>query len=98
MIATVAIFRPAFIFVAIAHRLINRLLDIPWVRPPLDGVNAAAIGVMSGVAVVLARDAMVDPWTALVGLAALALLIRYRVNSAFLIAGGGLIGIAAGWL
>jgi len=94
-IATVAIFLPAFVFVAIAHHWINRLLGIAWVRPLLDGINAAAIGLMGAVAIVLARDAVVNWWTAILAVAALALLIRFRVNSALLIVGGALIGIAS---
>ena len=94
-IATVAIFLPAFVFVAIAHHWINRLLGIAWVRPLLDGINAAAIGLMGAVAIVLARDAVVNWWTAILAIAALALLIRFRVNSALLIVGGALVGIAS---
>ena len=98
VIATVAIFLPGFIFVAIAHRLIDRLLEIAWVRPLLDGINAAAIGLMAGVALILAREAVAGPWTALVGIVALLLLIRFRLNSALLIVGGALLGIAASGL
>jgi chromate transporter len=94
-IATVAIFLPAFVSVAFANRLITRLLEIGWVRPLLDGVNAAAIGLMAGVGVVLAHDAVDRWWTALVGVVALALLIRWRVNSALLIVAGGVIGLLA---
>jgi chromate transporter len=94
IIATVAIFLPGFIFVAITHRLIDRLLQIAWVRPLLEGINAAAIGLMAGVALALAREAVTGPWTAAIGLVALVLLIRFRVNSALLIVGGGLLGIA----
>ncbi len=98
VIATVAIFLPAFIFVAIAHRLIDRLLGIAWVRPLLDGINAAAVGLMAGVAVVLARDAVTGLWTALVAVVALGLLIRFRLNSALLIVGGGALGMAGSLL
>jgi chromate transporter len=94
-IATVAIFLPAFVFVAFANRLITRLLQIGWVRPLLDGVNAAAIGLMAGVGMVLAHDAVDRWWTALVGVVALTLLIRWRVNSALLIVAGGVIGLLA---
>jgi chromate transporter len=91
----VAIFLPAFVFVAFANRLITRLLQIGWVRPLLDGVNAAAIGLMAGVGMVLAHDAVDRWWTALVGVVALTLLIRWRVNSALLIVAGGVIGLLA---
>ena len=94
VLATIGIFLPAFVFVAFAHALIARLMTLTWVRPLLDGVNVAAIGLMAAVAVILARDAVVDVLTALLAAAAFVLLVRFRVNSAVLVAGGGLISLA----
>jgi chromate transporter len=93
VLGTIGIFLPAFIFVAIAHSLINRLMTLAWVRPLLDGINVAAIGLMAAVAVVLARDAVVDALTAILAAAAFVLLVRFRVNSAALVAAGGLISL-----
>ena len=93
VLATIAIFLPAFVFVALCHPLVARLSAIAWVRPILDGINAAAIGLMVAVSILLSRDAIVDPWTGLLALVALVLLVRYRVNSALLVLGGGLSGI-----
>lgn len=93
VLATVAIFLPAFVFVAICHPLIARLSAIDWVRPILDGINAAAIGLMAAVAIVLSRDAIVDPVTAILAGVAFVLLVRYRVNSALLVLGGGVVSI-----
>lgn len=93
VVATLGIFLPAFIFVAVAHSLMNRLMALPWVRSLLDGVNVAAIGLMSAVAVVLARDAVVNVLTALLFVVAFILLIRFRVNSALLVAAGALVSI-----
>jgi chromate transporter len=93
VLGTIGIFLPAFIFVAIAHSLINRLMTLTWVRPLLDGINVAAIGLMAAVAVVLARDAVVDVLTALLAAVAFVLLVRFRVNSAVLVAAGGLISL-----
>jgi chromate transporter len=98
ILATIGIFLPAFVFVAVAHSLIDRLLALAWVRPVLDGFNAAAIGLILGVAVVLAGDAISGPWTALLAVSALALLIRFKVNSALLIVAGGALGLAASGL
>jgi len=92
-LATIAIFLPAFVFVAISHPLIARLTSIDWVRPILDGINAAAIGLMAAVAILLSRDAIVDPITAILAVVALVLLVRYRVNSALLVLGGGMVSI-----
>ena len=56
--------------------------------------NVASLGLMAAVPVQLARAAVVDAWTAGVAVVSLALLIWFRVNSTWLIAGGALLGIA----
>ena len=93
ILATIAIFLPAFVFVAIAHPLLDRLTDLPWIRPVLDGINVAAIGLMAAVAVILSRDAIVDPLTAILGVVSLVLLVRFKVNSALLILAGAAISV-----
>jgi chromate transporter len=95
VLSTIGIFLPSFFFVALLHPLVPRLRRYPWTAALLDGVNVAAIGLMAGVAWQLGRDAIVDPLTALLALAAAVLLIRFRVNSAWLVLGGGVIGIVA---
>ena len=98
VLATAGIFLPAFVFVAIVNPFVPRLRGSPWVRGLLDGANVAAVGLMAGVEVTLARAALVDPITVVIGVTAFVLLVRYRVNSAWLVAGGALIGIAVGLL
>ncbi|MDQ3539383.1 MAG: chromate efflux transporter [Chloroflexota bacterium] len=93
ILATIAIFLPAFVFVAIVHPLLDRLTHLPWVRPILDGINVAAIGLMAAVAVILSRDAIVDPLTGILAVVALVLLVRFKVNSALLILAGAAISI-----
>ncbi len=88
VLATIAIFLPAFVFVAIAHPLLDRLTRLTWVRPLLDRINVAAIGLMAAVTVILSRDAIVDPLTAILAVGALVLLVRYRINSVLLILAG----------
>jgi chromate transporter len=94
-IATVAIFLPAFFFVAISGPLVPRLRQSPLAGAVLDGVNVAALALISVVTWQLFRAAVVD-WTTL-GLAGLSffLLIRYRVNSVWLVLGGAAIGVGA---
>lgn len=98
VLATLGIFLPSFCFVALLRPLVPRLRDYPWTAALLDGVNVAALGLMAGVAWQLGRDAIVDPLTAVLGLLAAFLLIRYRVNSAWLVVGGGVIGLLAVYL
>jgi chromate transporter len=92
-LATVGIFLPAFLLVAFTHPLVPKLRTSPWTAGFLDGVSAAAVGMMASVTVVLGRAALSTPLTWLLALAAALLLIRFRVNSAWLILGGGLLGI-----
>jgi chromate transporter len=98
VIATIAIFLPAFFFVAISGPLVPRLRQSPLAGAVLDGVNVAALALIAVVTWQLFRAAVVD-WTTLV-LAGLSfiLLIRYRVNSVCLVLGGAGVGMAATWL
>jgi chromate transporter len=95
VIATVAIFLPAFFIVAISGPLVQRLRQSLLAGAVLDGVNVAALALIAVVTWQLFRSAVVD-WTtlALAGLSFF-LLIRYRVNSVWLVLGGGVIGIGA---
>jgi len=95
VLATIGIFLPSFFFVALLHPLVPRLRRYPWTASLLDGVNVAAMGLMAAVTWQLGRDAIVDPLTAALAIIAAVLLIRYRVNSTWLVLGGGAIGILA---
>jgi chromate transporter len=94
LVATVGIFLPSFVLVAVTAPLIPRLRRSAVASGFLDGVNVASLGLMAAVSVQLARAAVVDAWTAGIAVASLALLVRFRVNSTWLIAGGALLGIA----
>lgn len=92
-LATLGIFLPSFVFVAISHRLLKRAQESAAARSLLDGVNAAALGLMAAVAWQLGRASLIDPLTILIALASLILLIKYKVNSTWLIFGGGIAGL-----
>jgi chromate transporter len=97
-LATVAIFLPSFVFVAVVYPIVPRLRGSPWMSGFLDGVNVAALGLMLAVTWQLGRSAVVDWLTAGVALVATVLLLTLRINSVWLIAGGAAIGAAARWL
>jgi chromate transporter len=92
VLATLGIFLPAFLLVAVTHPLLPRLRSSPWTSGFLDGVSAAAVGMMAAVVVVLGRSALVSPFAVALALLAALALIRLRVNSAWLIVLGGLAG------
>jgi chromate transporter len=93
ILATLGIFLPSFMFVALINPLIPRLRASPWMGAFLDGVNVAALGLMAAVTWELSRAAVVDWLTALLAIVSAALLIRFKVNSAWLVLGGGLVGL-----
>src|SRR5262249_31488529 len=96
--ATLGIFAPAFVFVALSGPLIPRMRRSPRAGRFLDGLNVASLALMALVTWSLARAALVDRWAVLLMLTSAALLIRYKVNSAWLVVGGGLAGNVVRWL
>lgn len=93
VIATVGIFLPAFIFVALSGPLVPRLRRSQTAAVVLDGVTVASLALMAVVTWQLGRAALVDWLTlALAGLSAI-LLVGFRVNSAWLVLGGALVGL-----
>jgi chromate transporter len=93
VVATIGIFLPSFVFVALLTRLVEWMRASATFGALLDGVNATAVGLMAGVSAQLAGDALVDPLTVAVLAAAGVVLWRTRLNSAWLIAGGAAIGL-----
>lgn len=93
VLATVAIFLPSFLFVAALGKLLPLVRRSEWLGAALDGVNAASLGLMAGVAWQLGR-ASIDGWfTALLGVAAVAMVFATRVNSLWLLLAGGGAGV-----
>jgi chromate transporter len=93
VLATTAMFLPAFVFVAITQPLIGPMRRSPLAGAVLDGVVAASLGLMAAVAFTLAREHLTHP-LALAGTAAsLVVLLRWRVNSLWLIAAAVLAGL-----
>ncbi len=97
ILATVGIFLPSFIFVAAVNPLIPLLRRSSWVGGFLDGVNVAALGLMAAVLWELGRSAIVDWLTILLALSTAVLLFRFKLNSAWLVLGGGLIALLVRW-
>ncbi len=92
LVATLGIFLPAFVFVALSGPLVPKLRASPTFGALLDGINVGSLALMAVVTVQLGRSALVDPVTAVLAAASALLLMRYRVGSAWLILGGGIVG------
>jgi len=94
LLATLGIFLPSFIFVALSNRFIPRLRSSPWLGALLDGVNIASLGLMAAVTWQLGRASLLDPLTVALALVSAVLLFRFKVNSTWLVLGGAI----AGWV
>ena len=93
--ATVGIFLPAFLFVAVSAPLLPRLRASRTAGAVLDGINVASLALMALVTWQLAQSAFVDWFALLIGLASAVVLLRYRhINSAWLVLAAGGLGIA----
>jgi chromate transporter len=93
ILATVGIFLPSFVLVAASNPLIPRIRSSPWVGGLLDGVNVASLGLMGAVTWQLGRACLIDPITIGIALASLGLLVRFKLNSTWLIALGAVAGL-----
>jgi chromate transporter len=93
LLATVGIFLPSFFFVAVTFPLVARLRNSALAGGFLDGVNAASLGLMAAVTWQLGRASFVNLPTIATGLVSAVLLIRFKVNSAWLVLGGATIGV-----
>jgi chromate transporter len=92
LVATMGIFLPSFVFVAIVFPLIPKLKGSPSARTFLNGINAATMGLMAAVSWQIARGAIVDIFTAVEAVVAFFILLRYQINAAWLIVGGVVAG------
>ena len=92
-VATVGIFLPAFVFVALSVPLLPRLRRSAVAGAFLDGVNAASLALLAVVTVQLGRAAIVDGLTIGLAVASAVLLFGFRVNATWLVLGGAVAGL-----
>lgn len=92
-VATLGIFLPAFLFVAVSGPLVPRIRRSPTAGAFLDGVIAASLALMFVVTYQLGRAAVIDLPTIILAIASAVALFVFRVNSAWLILGGAVVGL-----
>ena len=96
VVATVGIFVPGFIFVALSGRVIPKLRRSPLAGAILDGVVVGSLALMAVVAWQLGRAAIVDWITLAIMVISAGLLLRFRINSAWIVGGAAVIGWLVG--
>jgi chromate transporter len=93
-VATLGIFLPAFLFVAVSGPLVPRLRRSRTAGAFLDGVNVASLALMAVVVAQLARAALIDVPAALLALASAAALLRWKPNPTWIVLAGAALGSA----
>lgn len=91
---TVGIFLPAFILILIVNPWVSKLRQSKLMSGFLDGVNVVSLGLMIGVLYTLARSAVVDWQTMVIAVGSAIAVFKFKINSAWLVLGGGAIGLA----
>jgi chromate transporter len=94
-VATVGIFLPSFLFIAIIGPLVPRLRESAVFGAFLDGVNVGALALMVVVTWHLGRAAIIDLITGALALLSLIALIRFKINTTWLILAGAILGVFA---
>lgn len=93
ILATIGIFLPSFLFVALLNPLIPRLRKSRWMSAFLDTVNIVSIAIILAVIIEMGRETLTDWRTILI--AALGFLVTFffrKINTAFIVIGGALLG------
>ena len=92
LVATLGIFLPSFIFVAFSNPIIPKLRQSRRAGSLLDGVVVASLALMAAVTFQLGRASLTDIPTVLIFLLSTFLLMRFKVNSTWLVPGGAIAG------
>lgn len=92
-LAALGVFLPVYLFVVIPFPWFKKHGANPHLRAFVDGVTAAAVGAITGAVFVLGQREIRDVPTALIALATLLALIRFKTPEPLLVAAAGLVGL-----
>jgi len=94
LLMTLGIFIPAFVFPIFLHRYLVAIAENPRIRPFLLGVTAGVIGLIASVTVQIVDTSVVDVYTAILAVAAFAVLYRFhgKLTVLYVVLGCGAIG------
>ena len=93
VMATVAVFLPSFLFVALLNPLVPRMRRSKLFSAFLDGVNAASVAIIVTVCIAFGRETVTDWRTILIAVLSLVVTFGFRkVNTAFVVLGSSIVG------
>ncbi|CAM1334137.1 chromate efflux transporter [Tenacibaculum aestuariivivum] len=93
IVATLGIFLPSFIFVLILNPLMPKMRKSKIIRSILDAVNVAAVALIIAVCINMTKDTLINWQTILIAITSLLVVFGFKkINSAFIVLGGALLG------
>jgi chromate transporter len=95
LVSTVGIFFPSFLFVLLVAPILVRNRANLNVKGFVKGAYAAAIGTILGACVLLGKIAVGDWLTALIAVASLTVLVRWKISNPVIVAVTAIIGLIA---
>jgi chromate transporter len=98
VVATLAVFLPSFLIMLVLKSILPRLRNSATAAGFLKGINAAVVALILAVSLTIIRSAIVDVWTVLLLIAGLVALLRFKLDTFWLILGGALAGMVHYWL
>ena len=93
IVFTIVIFLPSFLFVALLNPLVRKLRTSTLFSAFLDAVNVASVALIAAICFEMAKDSIWDWRTALIAVLSIVLAFGLKkINSAFIVLGGSLLG------
>lgn len=93
LLSTIAIFTPSFLLVALLVPLVKKMRNSAAFSSFLDAVNVSAIAMIAVVCFEMGKETISNWQTILIALLSMAILLRFpKMNSAFIIIGGAVLG------
>jgi chromate transporter len=91
--AAMGVFLPVYLFVVLPAPYFERYAKNPQLIAFVNGVTAAATGAIAGAVIVLGRRAITDLPTALIGIATLTILFKFKVPEPIIVIAAGILGL-----
>jgi len=93
LLATIGIFLPSFLFVALLNPLVKKMRNSTLFAVFLDAVNVASVAIILAVCVTMGRETITDWRTICIGLASIVIVFWFKnINSSLIVIGGSVLG------
>lgn len=93
ILATIGIFLPSFVFVALLNPLVRKMRHSQLFSVFLDAVNVASVAIILSVCFSLGKDSLTDWRSIFIGVLSMILTFGYKkINTAWIVLGGSLLG------